>query len=1076
MSEGGEIARAGLPGGDRSVSAPVGWLRLLAAVTAAVTVAVAAVVLTGWHLGIAPLVQVSTDFAPVQYNTAVCFVLCGLGLFAATFAWNRAAVICSTLVFVVALFSAAEYALGLDFGIDQLLFESTITTQTSHPGRMAPNTALCFMLVAAAIVMCTALQPRGWLRPAAITLAVASLSFSIVSLAGYVLHVEAAYGWGSLTRMALLAAISFVLISTGAGVFAWRQATLQRPSLASWHGWLVAWAGVTVTIALWQAIVAASDNAAVSYVMLAVGVVSSVLAGGTVFLLTLVQRKARDLEQAVARRDAAEQGLHLANNALASSASGVIITNGGRITYANAAFLRMFRFAAPEDVLDLNAAELFASEGVRRFSDVEALIAAGGDETEELLVTRKDGSCFTAQVAASTVWDSAGKIVGRMASFVDVSDRVAALAELEKRAEQLRRQRKAALSLAKEADAARRRLAEQTQELNDQRLAALNIAEDAEFSRQKAEAAEAALRESEAHVARAVAGTTDGMWDWEPATGRVWYAPRFFELLGYEPEEFPATFDAFQSRLHPEDLEATLEAVRLQLEEDRPYDVEYRLRTKSGYYRWFRARGKLHRDTDGRPQRFSGSIQDIEDLKRAEEKLERQVAETARLGVLASLNTAAQAVTAAESFGEALQIVTDKAREMIGAHLATTHFAIARQRRGGHSAHGQGGNAAEARSLSEKYAEYRDYDVEPNGLGIYRLITESNQPMRVTQEELESHPNYREFGEEKANHPPLRGWLAVPLISRAGKNLGFIQLSDKYAGEFDAEDEAILVQFAQFAASALEVQKANEELEHRVKQRTAALEAVNEELRRSNEDLERFAYVSSHDLQEPLRAVSGYCQLLEQQYGKQFAGDGLTYMQHIVEGAARMQQLIKDLLAYSRITRRGADFAATDIRAVIEDVLRDLRLTIEETGAVVHYEDLPTIHADEQQLRQLLQNLIGNSLKYHGPAPPEITITAEEEAQRWHFTVTDNGIGIDPKFRDRIFVIFQRLHTRDEYPGTGIGLAVCKRIVERHGGEIWVTENPAGGSCFQFTISKRLSGAGYNRARQSQLSAMESLD
>jgi signal transduction histidine kinase/CHASE3 domain sensor protein len=251
--------------------------------------------------------------------------------------------------------------------------------------------------------------------------------------------------------------------------------------------------------------------------------------------------------------------------------------------------------------------------------------------------------------------------------------------------------------------------------------------------------------------------------------------------------------------------------------------------------------------------------------------------------------------------------------------------------------------------------------------------------------------------------------------------------------------------------------------ERRANQR--ALEERARELARSNADLEQFAYVASHDLQEPLRAVVSYLQLLERRYGGKLDERAEKYIGYAVDGGRRMQTLITDLLTYSRVGRREVEMEPVDLDVILDRVLDGLRVAIEESDAVITHDPLPTVVADTSQMTQLLQNLIANGIKFRGEAPPRIEISAERQEiapapgtshgtshGAWLFSVRDNGIGIAPEYRERVFVLFQRLHGRDEYSGTGIGLAVCKRIVERHGGTLWVDDAPGGGSTFRFTI------------------------
>lgn len=230
------------------------------------------------------------------------------------------------------------------------------------------------------------------------------------------------------------------------------------------------------------------------------------------------------------------------------------------------------------------------------------------------------------------------------------------------------------------------------------------------------------------------------------------------------------------------------------------------------------------------------------------------------------------------------------------------------------------------------------------------------------------------------------------------------------------------------------------------------LEETMRELERSNVELQRFAYIASHDLQEPLRMVTSYLQLLERRYGDLLQGDAQDFIAYAVDGATRMKQLINDLLTYSRVGTRDITHAPVDTQQILDEVLDTLQFRIEEVQGEVISRSLPTVPGDKTQLEQLFQNLIDNALKFRGDKPARIEVRAEKGDGEWVFSIKDNGIGMDPEFQDRVFIIFQRLHAQDEYEGTGIGLAVCKRIVERHGGEIWFESEPGEGTTFYFTI------------------------
>jgi len=306
---------------------------------------------------------------------------------------------------------------------------------------------------------------------------------------------------------------------------------------------------------------------------------------------------------------------------------------------------------------------------------------------------------------------------------------------------------------------------------------------------------------------------------------------------------------------------------------------------------------------------------------------------------------------------------------------------------------------------------------------------------------------------ESAQQAGLRSAFAFP-IPVGGKFYGVMEF---FGREVRPRDERILEiartighQIGQFIAR---------------KQAEAALQEANEQLTvkaqqlsRSNAELEQFAYVASHDLQEPLRMIASYTQLILRRYGDRFDGDAREFMDFIVDGATRMKQLIEDLLAYSRVGTHGKAFRPTDSGAAVQKALANLRAAIESSTGTVTHDPLPTINADEFQLVQLFQNLIGNALKFKGTETPRVHISVNEQADTWTFGVKDNGIGIDGEYFDRIFMVFQRLHSRTDYPGTGIGLAICKKVVDRHGGRLWIESGVGSGSTFWFTVPKKVGG------------------
>jgi PAS domain S-box-containing protein len=237
------------------------------------------------------------------------------------------------------------------------------------------------------------------------------------------------------------------------------------------------------------------------------------------------------------------------------------------------------------------------------------------------------------------------------------------------------------------------------------------------------------------------------------------------------------------------------------------------------------------------------------------------------------------------------------------------------------------------------------------------------------------------------------------------------------------------------------------------KQSEDRLKAVAADLARSNAELEQFAYVASHDLQEPLRMVASYTQLLARRYQGKLDQDADEFIGFAVDGARRMQELINDLLAYSRAGTRPLQLDAIDTNRLVDQIVADFGVAIADANANISHDPLPTVQADATQLRQVFQNLLANGLKFHRPGvPPRVHVSCKREGNTWVFAIEDKGIGIEPQYAERIFVLFQRLHTRAEYPGTGIGLAICKRIVERHGGRIWLESELGIGTTFRFSL------------------------
>ena len=401
---------------------------------------------------------------------------------------------------------------------------------------------------------------------------------------------------------------------------------------------------------------------------------------------------------------------------------------------------------------------------------------------------------------------------------------------------------------------------------------------------------------------------------------------------------------------------------------------------------------------------------------------------------LQRLNTASLAINAASTHEDVLRVITEEARSLIGAHQAVTSTTV-------------GQNWAQAInevSLSEKYAAWRGYNTRPDGSGIYTLVCQMNRPLRLTQAELEAHPAWRGFGAHAAQHPPLRGWLAAPLVGKDGQNIGLIQLSDKDAGEFSASDEALLVQLAQNASVALENQRLYEQ-EQRAR-------AVAEEASRLKEE---FLATVSHELRTPLTAFLGYAQMLQTR--KRDEGYIARTVEKLVRSAKAQAQLIEDLLDISRIVsgKLRLEPQPIELTAVIRTALDTVRPALEAKGLVLQVElrsDASVIVGDPNRLQQVVWNLLTNAVKFT-PSGGSVRVCLEPDGHEARITVSDTGKGIAAEFLPYVFDRFRQADatTHRAYGGLGLGLAIVRHLVELHGGTVQAA-SPGDGQGASFTI------------------------
>ena len=494
-----------------------------------------------------------------------------------------------------------------------------------------------------------------------------------------------------------------------------------------------------------------------------------------------------------------------------------------------------------------------------------------------------------------------------------------------------------------------------------------------------------------------------GVWDWNTVTNDLYFTPELEQLYGLDSGTIK-TYNDWRELTHPDDIENLEKERDSQIAKHKPFDIEFRILHDSGDTRWLSAQGGATYDDNGRVKRVLGVNTDITIRKRAEEILQ-----TTLLRFYKILSNMSASI---------LLVTEDKKVEFVNQEFCD-YFYLNEE-----PDHFIGYNSSEMISVIK--SAYRDPD---NALIRITEIVHDWKPVRGEEVLMRDGKScLRDFIPLSIDGKPYgRLWLHLDITERKQTEEKLHESNTKLINEVQDHQ--------------------NTELKLK--------ELVNE-LKRSNKELEQFAYVSSHDLQEPLRMVALFTQLLERRYKGKFDADADDYIKFIVEGAKRMKLLIDDLLSYSRVNTKGGEFEPIEMDKVMNNVLSNLQFISKESNAeILIQEPLPTIVGDKSQMMHVFQNLVANGIKFNDNESPKIVVSAQEDENGWIFSVSDNGIGILPEYQAQIFEIFKRLHDRDKYPGTGIGLAICQKIVERHGGEIWVESSKGNGSIFYFSIPNK---------------------
>ncbi|XXF78036.1 PAS domain-containing protein [Myxococcaceae bacterium GXIMD 01537] len=536
------------------------------------------------------------------------------------------------------------------------------------------------------------------------------------------------------------------------------------------------------------------------------------------------------------------------------------------------------------------------------------------------------------------------------------------------------------------------------------------------------------LARSEERFRSLVTATSDILWDTPPQGEFVSDQPGWRAFTGQSRERLLGW--GWLEAVHPEDREATVRAWQDAVSGRKPLHCEHRLRRHDGVYRHMLVRAVPVLEADGTVREWVGLHRDITAQREDEAERARLLLRARRHGAqLQGLATASLAICEADTVERVLRAITEQAREVIGAHQCVTSLTSGES----------WAQAINEVSLSDKYSEWHGFTPRPDGSGIYARVCRLNRPMRLTHAELEAHPGWRGFGEQAGEQPPMRGWLAAPLVSRSGKNLGLIQLSDRYEGDFTAEDEAVLVQLARMASVALE---------------NARLMAETQAANRAKDE---FLAVMSHELRTPLTAVLGWTQMLRARRNEPAALD--KGLEVIERNARTLAQLIEDVLDVSRIItgKLALHRRVVDLAGVVGAALEVVRPHAEQKAVALHVDVGPgggPLLGDPGRLQQVFWNLLVNAVKFT-PSGGRVDVELRREEDSWAVRVRDSGQGIRPENLTRLFERFWQADgsSTREHGGLGLGLAIVHHLVGLHGGSVSAhSAGPGLGATFQVRL------------------------